>query len=482
MSISAVSNSIYGLAVGDALGVPYETESFEEMHRNPCVDMIGYFHHNQPPGTWSDDTSMTLCSADSLCKGFDPDDMMKKFCQWRMKKYYTAGGHVFDVGRTCRKAMDLYLEGYPPEYCGDSSIYGNGNGALMRIAPVVLYQYYLYPADDTNLHDFLKPIHEASSLTHAHEIGLICCGLYGITIRELLMHSGETIPLLTLFLNAYQKGKQTYYDLGGRFREYIEEPDLFISPDIVAQAQPENLPQWGYALNTWNIAVWSLLNSSTYRECVLNAVNLGGDTDSNAAVAGSIAGIIYGKNSIPEELIDTLQNKKLLDLICNKLETKLEGGETENTHEEAHITQLQKKFKGLSMKASTTISIGGHTYNNMASALYALSSPEEYRNLFENVRAKNARKIYNDIPHYDEDVERMRMNLTLLIRARCEQHPDFKQLLLDTGKRKIIYDTSGSHNNILGHCRCSACKDSEFLNLYGTELVNAREELVKKSL
>ena len=95
MAISAAYDSIYGLAVGDAMGVPYETETFDAMQKNSCTGMTGFLHHNQPPGTWSDDTSMTLCTADSLCKGFDPDDMMKKFCLWRGKKYYTAGGKVF---------------------------------------------------------------------------------------------------------------------------------------------------------------------------------------------------------------------------------------------------------------------------------------------------------------------------------------------------------------------------------------------------
>ena len=482
MGIATAYDSIYGLAVGDALGVPYEKETFDAMQKNRYTGMIGFFHHNQPPGTWSDDTSMTLCTADSLCGGFEPDDMMKKFCQWRRKKYYTAGGKVFDVGRTCRKAMDLYQEGYPAERCGDLSVNGNGNGALMRIAPVVLYQYYLHPADDEHLADFLVPIHKASSLTHAHEIGLICCGMYAITIREILMHAKEGLPLEKIFMNAYDKALKTYRgDLAPRFKKQIDGDKLFSPPNEIAKKAAEELPQWGYALNTWNIAVWSILNTDNYRDCVIKAINLGGDTDSNAAVAGSMAGIIYGKSGIPKEWIEELQNKELIETICGKFTFTLERQETKTIHEKAHISQLNSKFKDISLKKPAKISIDGYTFNDMRSALYALNSPETYRRQFENTDTKNARKIYKSIPHDEETEELLRKNLRTVILARCTQENAFRQLLLETGDRAIIYDTSGSHDNILGRCSCRECKGKEYQNLYGKELTDVRE-LLKRDL
>ncbi len=482
MAISAAYDSIYGLAVGDAMGVPYETETFDAMQKNSCTGMTGFLHHNQPPGTWSDDTSMTLCTADSLCKGFDPDDMMKKFCLWRGKKYYTAGGKVFDVGRTCRKAMDLYQEGYPAEYCGDSSINGNGNGALMRIAPMILYQYYLYPVDDEHLADFLKPIHEAASLTHAHAIGLICCGMYAITIREILMHAQEDLPLQKIFMNAYDKGIHIYRNLGDIFKEQIDAAKLFSPPNEIAGKDAREMPQWGYALNTWNIAVWSILNTDNYRDCIIKTINLGGDTDSNAAVAGSIAGMIYGKGEIPKEWMEALQNKELIESICEKFTFTLERRESEWTHEKAFISQLHKKYRAIALKTPCKIRIGDYAFNDMGSALYALNSPEAYRHQFENIGFSNARKIYRNIPHYEETAELLRKNLRTIILARCRQQNGFIQLLLDTGDRTIIYDTSGSHDNLLGRCRCCECIGKEFHNIYGEELMEVRDLLKKGSL
>ncbi len=93
-----IFDGMYGLAVGDALGVPFETISLENMRRLPCTDMVGNGIHRQRAGTWSDDTSMSLCIADSLRKGYNPEEMMKNFAQWKRFAKYTACGKVFDMG------------------------------------------------------------------------------------------------------------------------------------------------------------------------------------------------------------------------------------------------------------------------------------------------------------------------------------------------------------------------------------------------
>ncbi len=129
-------DGLLGLAVGDAVGVPYEFSWRGERRKNPATDMVGYGAHNQPEGAWSDDTSMALCVADSLTRGFNPDDMMKKFYAWMTRSQYTATGVVFDIGMTCRKASRRYEEGADPSICGDYSEWGNGNGGLMRTFPI----------------------------------------------------------------------------------------------------------------------------------------------------------------------------------------------------------------------------------------------------------------------------------------------------------------------------------------------------------
>ena len=470
MNEDAIRGGLLGSAAGDALGVPYETESYESMRRNLCTGMTGYGHHRQPPGTWSDDTSMALCTADSLCRGFDPDDMMKRFMLWKDKKQYTATGVVFDVGRICRKAINQFTEGVPALLCGDASVNGNGNGSLMRILPMSLYQICLYPAEDDGLGPFLEPVHEASALTHAHPVSQICCGLFTLVIREWFLEGNEGKTPLEMAQRAFEKGKAFYESKGGVFREEIRKPDLFIEPVKLPAMQGKELPNWGYVINTWNIALMSFLTTDSYRDCVLQAVNMGGDTDTNGAVAGALAGVYYGAESIPEEWIDAIQNKRLIDLICGKFTDALLRREPDKQV----IDQLDKRYAFISMKAPSSISLEGRVYNDTMAAFLAMCVPEEFREQFENIGAKAARKLYGSLPHADLSIEETARVIERVTEARFSQHPDLMEKLKATGDREIIYDTTGGHDNLLGRCRCDECSKKEYHNLYGKALMKVR--------
>ena len=474
MDRKSIYDGIYGLAVADALGVPYESETLESMSKSPCTGMVGFRHHNQPAGSWSDDTSMTLCVADSLCIGFDAEDMMKRFSQWRSKHIYTASGVVFDIGRCCRRAISKYWDGTPAEYCGDSSLSGNGNGALMRMLPVALYQCRYCTADDDHLENFLGQIHAASSITHAHAIGLICCGLFALTLREWLIRENSEAKLIDIVRRAFEKGRQTYTRMGEDFSTYINDPAYFDDPGEIMEKSANELPAWGYALNTWNIALWSLLNTDNYRDCVLKAVNLGGDADTNASVAGALAGVIYGKETIPQDWIDKLLNKQLLDKIADKFTRKLFGAPQKTL-----IDQFDGKFSFLAMKAPMKITIDSICYENVGAAYYALNVPEEYRNQFTQLGARRARKLFKQLPHLSISSDLVSERLYRAVKTKYEQHPGQREKLLNTGDKEIIYDTSGSHDNILGHCRCKECKSKGYQNLYGKALMRVRDEYAK---
>ena len=193
-----ILGGIFGLAVADAMGVPVEFNSRESLRHNPVTDMRGYGTYNQPPGTWSDDTSMTLCLLDSLAnKGFDarweldenfaePDyaDIMQRFLSWLDKGKYTPHGKVFDVGNATRKALQRYKSGIEPLKCGGTSEQDNGNGSLMRILPLA---FYLHADRDDEV--FFDSIHHVSSLTHAHKRCQIACGVYLLIAETLLGES-----------------------------------------------------------------------------------------------------------------------------------------------------------------------------------------------------------------------------------------------------------------------------------------------------
>ena len=128
-----------GLCVGDALGVPVEFMDREALKKDPVVDFRGYGSHHQPIGTWSDDTSLTLCLMDSLKSGFNEKEIMSRFAAWYQKGEFSPHGEAFDVGITTRQSILRYLSGTPAAACGGTSEQENGNGALMRILPLVFY-------------------------------------------------------------------------------------------------------------------------------------------------------------------------------------------------------------------------------------------------------------------------------------------------------------------------------------------------------
>ena len=143
--MSNAINGILGLAVGDALGVPAEFKSREELNRCPITDMIGNGTYNVPAGTWSDDTSMTLATMDSIIEKqtIDVNDMASKFLKWYRNAEYTPNNECFDIGSTTLQALakfELKLE--DASNCGGSAEYNNGNGSLMRILPIAYYIYY----------------------------------------------------------------------------------------------------------------------------------------------------------------------------------------------------------------------------------------------------------------------------------------------------------------------------------------------------
>lgn len=100
-----IIDGLLGLCVADAIGVPVEFQQRLLLKNNPVTDMRGYGTYNQPPGSWSDDSSLTFCLAESLIDGFNLDDMAKRFCMWLFDNHWTPHGYVFDVGHATKEAI-----------------------------------------------------------------------------------------------------------------------------------------------------------------------------------------------------------------------------------------------------------------------------------------------------------------------------------------------------------------------------------------
>lgn len=285
---------IMGLVVGDALGVPFE---FKQRDTFKCEGMTGWGTYNQPPGTWSDDSSLTLATLESIGRlgWVIPDDIMQNFFRWYFNAEFTPHGEVFDIGRTTRQAIERYRYGTPAIKCGGKGEMDNGNGALMRILPLAF----------TNCEG--ATIKEVCALTHNHDISKAAC-LYYVSMARSLFKDDRSI-------NITQDAMQYVID---RMEEVPKEFFERIA-DLWGKRQ---IKSTGYVVDTLEAARWCLITSNSYKDCVLRAVNLGGDTDTIAAVAGGLAGLLYGvggEKGIPTEWIDQIARKEYIRELCEGL-------------------------------------------------------------------------------------------------------------------------------------------------------------------
>ena len=249
---------------------------------------------------------------------------MLNFARWYCQDEFTPTGEMFDVGNTCSMAIERYLkDGFPWSKCGLSSEMDNGNGSLMRIHPFVLYAYQL----PTNTRTKIEIIELASALTHAHPRSKIACGFYAFVLWELLS-KGSDIDVKTAVCNGLDKARKFYSgneDLVyfGKLVHQVADVDNIAETapqylDTLPRVTEDDIISDGYVVHSLEAAIWCLLTTNSYRECVLKAVNLGDDTDTVAAVAGGLAGAFYGYEAIPQEWRDVLIKCEYIEGLCEK--------------------------------------------------------------------------------------------------------------------------------------------------------------------
>jgi ADP-ribosyl-[dinitrogen reductase] hydrolase len=285
-----VLGGLWGSLVGDALGVPVEFLSRDEVRQNRVTGMRGHGTHHQPAGTWSDDSSLLLCSAKSLVQHeFDTQDMGERFRAWYQEEIWTPHGRVFDVGVTTSEALRRISKGIRAELAGADGQFSNGNGSLMRILPVSLR------FTDEPTKQLLDRVHRASAITHRHPRSQMACGLHALFVRQLLKGSAASVA----FKCALDEFR-LFYDADPYWAAELDDFQVVLSGDLAGRAEID-MESDGYVIHTLNASLWSLLTTTSFEECVLKAVNLGGDTDTTGCVAGGLAGVLYGLENIPTE-------------------------------------------------------------------------------------------------------------------------------------------------------------------------------------
>lgn len=307
-----VKSGIFGVCIGDALGVPVEFKSREQLKNSPVIKMMEFGTHHQPIGTWSDDSSLTLCLAEELTKGYDQERIAQSFVKWYKYGHWTPHGKVFDIGIATRQAIHKISKGYTTYLCGGTSERDNGNGSLMRILPLLFY-IKGFPIEKR-----FDVIREVSSITHAHIRSVISCFIYLEFSLEILKGKEK--------FEAYQVMQMTVKQfLNNNPICSQDEMDRFdrVLNNNIFEYKEDSISSGGYVLHSLEASLWCFMKSESYSEAVLRAVNLGEDTDTTGAITGGIAGIYYGFENIPEEWVSELVRRGDIEKLCNKLENKL---------------------------------------------------------------------------------------------------------------------------------------------------------------
>jgi ADP-ribosylglycohydrolase len=321
MSKNIWLDGIMGLVVGDALGVPVQFMTREEIRDRECGPVTGMESggaYDMPAGTWSDDSSMALATMESFIekKGVDLGDIMLQFVKWELKGEFTPFGEAFDEGNTCSGAIYDFIECPDVTKCGRTGEYANGNGALMRILPACLYYYE--KGSEMLDGEIIQGIHDISGLTHNHLRSQMCCGLYYFMAKNVIDGRGKKTELQKLLQSGIDEGLKFYGQDIRNLTQMAYLGRLYYLDELKAEPE-EKIQASGYVIDSIEAAVWCLITTDSFKDCLLKAVNLGDDTDTVAAIAGGIAGLYYGYEAIPEEWLAAIKRREWIEEMCGKM-------------------------------------------------------------------------------------------------------------------------------------------------------------------
>lgn len=309
--VYSIKSVLFGVAVGDAVGVPVEFKSRPDIRRNPVADMIGYGTYNLPAGTFSDDSSLTFCLAEALTQEFDLKTIGQNFVKWCYQNFWTPTGNVFDIGNATRQAIDKLVKGERPDLAGGIDVSSNGNGSLMRISPLLFYLL------DKPINERYETTKQVSSITHGHIRSVIACFYYLEFARQLFVGKSkfEIYKNLQTEITSYLNSISVNSTELALFDRLLKQDIHELTEDKIYSS--------GYVLHTLEASIWCLLTTDNYKSAVLKAVNLGEDTDTTGAVTGGLAGLLYGLNNIPQNWIKQIARNDDIENLAERLGNKI---------------------------------------------------------------------------------------------------------------------------------------------------------------
>lgn len=299
-----MSNVLLGTAVGDALGVPFETKlaNYEPLVTWDGKTFLGSEHHKLQPGQYSDDTQMSLMVAESLIEnaGFNPEDLAKRYVDWMVSK------RARGWGKTTLMAVQNLINGKSYKESGVPGSYGNGTA--MRAAP-----FGIYFRD--NLSALIENVKVDSAITHASEEAE--AGALAISMAAAMAVNGDTEDLLTRIWRVLPESK---------LKGIIYSLDSLVdSPYITPEQALRVVGTKGDVRQTVPAALYCFLKFDNYQDAVVASIKAGGDTDTTAAIVGALMGAKFGMRGIDSNLAVQVEEYNRLVELDSQLYSRSSG-------------------------------------------------------------------------------------------------------------------------------------------------------------
>jgi ADP-ribosylglycohydrolase len=299
-----IKGGIVGICVGDAVGLPVEYRSRNYLKDDPVTEMIGFGTHNMPPGTWSGDSSLALCTTECLAEGFSLAGIAARLVMYADNACWAASDEPVELPGPLRTAIQRLTE--PGAHLGVPAD-GNDNdmafGVLPRILPVAA------TLRELSAEERFKRVAQVASLTNGHMKVVVGCHILTETAHGLI-RSLSPVDAFRAMKVSVKRQLETEPALASYLR--VLDGDLWALPEgeIVSD---------GKIVSTVEAALWCLLTSDGFAGAVLKAANLGGDTDTIGAVAGGLAGFAYGLDAIPPAWVSQLSRSNEILALAERL-------------------------------------------------------------------------------------------------------------------------------------------------------------------
>ena len=298
---SKINASIIGFAIGEAFGLPLNYERKEKLINKPVTKMIKCENLNIPIGTWSSGTSTILATIDAIIakEKVDYNKIADNLLLWYKTAKYTATNNLIDIDFTSKHALNKYFEEKTDATkLGGTGYSDCGNEFLPRLIPIAFYLYYT-KARDYTIHSVVKNV---TFITHHSEIPVMAAYIFTKYIIFLLRGTDKKASFSMLKNLDYTMYFKT---------ETIKEFEHLLK-DNVYNLPLEMINSNNYVIDTLEAFFYCFINSNSFSQALIGSVNLGGQASMLGGLCSSVAAIYYGYETIPANLVESLNKKEYL--------------------------------------------------------------------------------------------------------------------------------------------------------------------------